>query len=600
MTILAALVLLQTPHITRPEQFLTVAKAAVGSGVESRVGDLFQNRADADYLFTMARDRGGLRTIKFSMIPAPPGWEDTAPYWAVFHARQDIQQDHDPVYPVLRTANGFKFGREMPEWAGIETRISHIKADVRLFPAESKAAIRATVTFDGKRTTRAPILRLQDLYKLKTSGVKEAGDALIAPQEGDLVRAGSLLIPWTKTAPKDLNLEYEGVVNSADEDKINSRQAYLTAWWLPSTGRLPHTSAVRIIGPKDWVLKSEGPEVDKDSFGPHDPLGPDEQIKAFKCDIPISFPKVMGGAYQLAAEAKVNGKTYRAYHLGQAEKDRGDREVQAMANAVAFFEKTLTPFPFDHYYGFDATGYYGIESYSHTLLQKGITLRFMSHEIAHTYFGGLVPSAYVRDTWNEGVTQYIDSVVYLNNSDRSLEAGLRTMNVDLPLSKMGVAHANDSATYYRGAYVMRMLEDEITRDKVLEALRAMIKDRVGKETTWPDLLPYFEKASGQKLDWFWNQWIYNSRFPTLTVQDAEPISIEGKWRTRITVTQSGVPEPYRLRFKIVARRGPQTAEQIVTTRAPGETFTINTDFQPTSVDAEAFPYTLARVEKRVR
>lgn len=598
MTFLAAIIVLQTPFITRPEQFLTYAKSAVGSGVESRVGDLFQNRADASYLFSMARDRGGLRTIKFSMIPAPPGWEDTAPYWAVFHTRQDIQQDHDPVFPVLRTNKGFQFGKEMPEWAGIETMISNIKADVRLFPSQSKAAVSATVTFDGKKTTRAPILRLQDLYKLKGANVKEAGDALIKPEEGDVVRAGSLLIPWTKSVSKDIQLTYEGVVNSPDEDKINAKQVYLTAWWLPSTARLPYTTQVRIVGPKEWVLKSEGPEVAPDSLGAFEPIGPDEQVKAFKCDLPISFPKVIGGAYQLAADIKVDGKNYRAYHLGQAEKDRGDREVQAMAKAVAFFEKTLAPFPFDHYYGFDATGYYGIESYSHTLLARGITLQFMAHEIGHTYFGGMVPCAYVKDTWNESVTQYIDSIVYTNNADRTLEAGLRTMNVDLPLSKMNVAHANDSATYYRGAYVMRMLEDEISREKVMDGLKAMIKDRVGKDTTWSDLLPYFERSSGQKLDWFWNQWIYSSKFPTLTVEDAEPISIEGKWRTRITVAQSGTPDVYRLRFKVVAQRGPQRSELIVTTRAPGETFAINTDFQPTSVSVEAFPYTLARVVKK--
>lgn len=598
MTLLTALVVLQTPYITRPEQFLTFARSAVGSGVESRVGDLFQNRSDADYLFTMARDRGGLRTIKFSMIPAPPGWEDTAPYWGVFHTRQDIEQDHDPVYPILRTNKGFQFGKEMPEWAGIETRIKHIRADVRLAPAQNKASIKALVTFDGKKTSRAPILRLQDLYKVTSGKVKVADESLVQPQADDIVRAGSLIIPWTKTAPKDLALEYEGVVNSQNEDKINPRQAYLTAWWLPSVGRLPHTTEVRITGPKDWVLKSEGPEVSPETQGPYDPLEADQQIKAFKCDLPISYPKVIGGAYQLAAQAKVGGKDFRAYHLGQAEKDRGDREVQAIANAVAFFEKTLGTFPFDHYYGFDATGYYGIESYSHTLLAKGITLQFMSHEIAHTYFGGIVPCAYVKDTWNESLTQYIDSIVYLNNADRTLEAGLRTMNVDVPLSKMNVAHAHDSATYYRGAYVIKMLEDEIGRDKVLDAMRVMVNERVGQDTTWPDLLPYFEKSGGQKLDWFWNQWIYNAKFPTLTVEDAEPVSIEGKWRTRITVAQSGTPELYRLRFKVVARRGPQKAEQVVTMKAPGETFTVNTDFQPSSVEVEAFPYTLARVVKK--
>lgn len=601
MTLLAALVVLQqTPFITRPEQFLTYAQSAVGSGVESRVEQLFQNKDDAKYLFTMARDRGGLRTIKFNMIPAPPGWEDTAPYWAIFHTRQDIEQDHDPVFPVLRTNKGFQLGKEMPEWAGIESRIANIKADVRIFPAESRAVIKAEVTLDGKTTSRAPVMRLQNLYRLTGNRVVVAGDTLIKPNEGDIVRAGSLLIPWTAKPAKTMSFLYEGIVSSTDEDKITNNRVYLTAWWTPSTGRLPHTSSVRIVGPKSWVLKSEGPEIDASNFGAMPTLAPNEQVVAFRCDIPISYPKVIGGAYKLAAEGVVNGKMYRSYQLDPVEKERGEKEVQAMANAIAFYEKTLTPFPFDHYYCFDAIGYYGIESYSHTLLAKGMTLRFISHEIGHTYFGGIGPCAYVKDSWNESLTQYIDSIVYLNNSDRTLEAGYRTIGLDVPLSKMPVAHAHDSATYYRGAYVMRMLEDEITREKVLEGLRAILKDRVGRDTSWPDLRPYFEQASGSKLDWFWRQWVQNGKYPTLTVADAEPVSVEGKWRTRITVTQSGALELFQLRFKVVARRGPQKVERIVTMRAPGETFTLNSDFQPTSAEVEAFPYTLATVVKKAR
>ena len=591
MTFLAALVVFQTPFITRPEQFLTYAQSAVGSGVEANVSNLFQNPGDATYLFSVAKRRGGLRTLKFTMIPAPPGWEDTAPYWAVFHTRQDIQEDHDPVFPVLRTSNGFRFGKEMPEWAGIETRIANVKADVRLQPENSRVWVKSMVTLDGKKTTRAPIMRLQDLYHVK--GAIQAEDTIVKPAEGEVVRAGSLLIPWTKSPSKTMTFEYDGMVDSPNEDKITANRVYLTAWWLPTTGRLPYTTSVRVTGPADWIIKSEGKEVDAAGSGASS--GPPMQTKAFQCDVPISFPKIIGGAYKMVSEAKRDGKTYRAYQLEPVNKTLGDAEVKSIGDAIAFYERALGPFPFDHYYSFDAVGYYGIESYSHTLLAKGMTTRFIPHEIGHTYFGGIAPSAYVRDTWNEGLTQYIDSIVYQNNADRSLEEGLRTINLDVPLTKMPVAHEHGNASYMRGAYVMRMLEDEIGRDAVLAGLRLLLKDRVGQDTTWPDLQIYFERSSGQKLDWFWRQWVLNSKFPTLSVFDAEPIQVEKKWRTRVTVNQSGTAEPYRLRYKVVVRRGPQIASKLVTTRAPGETFTIESDFQPTAAEVEVFPHTLARV-----
>ena len=604
MVFLASIVLLQTPVILRPDQLLTYSRSVVASGSQQRVEALFQSKGDAAYLFEMARGRGGLKNVSVHIIPSPPGWQDTAEFWAVFSARQDIQEDHDPVYPVLRTTEGLKFGKEMPEWAGIESRISDVRADVSVDPAKNMASITATVKLDGKPTSRATIFRLGNPYALRQASllgkdgkVWNAGPEMITPAEGDVVRAGGLLIPWTTKAPSEMSFSYDGIIRSDREDKIDATRVYLTAWWTPGIGRLPHTISTRITGPKEWVLKGEGPEMDALSLG-FPPLATpraDQKSVAFRCSIPISFPKVIGGAYTLAAETTVGGRNFRAYHLNPVEPQRGQKEVQAMASAVEFFEKNLTPFPFDHYYGFDAIGYYGIESYSHTLLEKGITLQFMSHEIAHTYFGGITPSTYVKDTWNEGVTQYMDSIVYLKNTDRTLEMGLQTVDLGIPLVKMGVAHANDSATYYRGAYVMRMLEDEIGQDKVLAGLRAMLKDRVGRDTAWPDLMPYFEAASGQDLDWFWKQWIEDAKFPTLTVRGLQSDQVGRQWRNRVTVTQSGTPDPFRLRYKIVLRQGSARAEQVVSTEAPGEVFSITTDFKPTSAEVVAFPHTLAHI-----
>jgi hypothetical protein len=601
---LALAIAFQNPVLVRPQQLLTYAQSAVGSGLQARVEGLFQSKEDSTFLFEMAKDRGGLRSLQVAVIPAPPGWEDTGSYWITFHTRQDIESYHDPVYPVLQTDHGLKIGKEMPEWAGVESRIRDMKSDVHIFPDQSRATIRNWTQLDASKSTRAPIFRLNDFYRLSktkigdaTARVVVADERVPEPHTGDVVRAGSLLIPWTTNPAKNLYFRYEGSVNSPQEDKINGKQVYLTAWWTPSIARLPHTSSIRITGPKPFVLRGEGNRLDplKDGMGEIQDQTGDEQVASFRCDIPISYPKVIGGRYVLASEATIGGRQFRSYQLEPAEKSRGEAEVKAMAAAAAFYDKTLGKFPFDHYECFDATGYYGIESYSHTLLAKGITLRFISHEMGHTYFGAIGPCAYTRDSWNESLTQYIDSIVYQNNNDRTLELGLRTAALKVPLTKMPIAHEYDSATYYRGAYVMRMLEDEIGRENVLQGLRDLLKDRVGKDTAWPDLRLYFEKASGKKLDWFWQQWISNADFPTLKVQQFDSVQIERRWRTRVTVVQSGTPDPFQLRFMVRVRRGPSTSDQVVTMKAPGGVFAVESDFQPTSAEVVAFPYTIARI-----
>jgi hypothetical protein len=422
------------------------------------------------------------------------------------------------------------------------------------------------------------------------------GEAMVQPKKDQLVRVGGLLIPWTNKITS-FQLRYQGKINQPDHDKITERVAYLTAFWVPDLARLPYTTRTRIVGPSSWVLRSEGVGISADdpAFGGRAKLDLGEKAVAFKCDLPISFPKVMAGAYKVAAE-RTNGRhTFRSYQLDPINKERGEMIVRDMANGVEFFEKLLTPFPFIGYDCFDGLGYYGIESYSHTLLTPDITSWAPTHEIGHTYFGGMAPSAYVRDTWNEGVTTYVDDVLLKKNME-TLRSGLRTMSIPKPLSRMNVAWENGSATYFRGAYVMRMLEHEIGWEPTIEGLRALVTERRGMETVWADLRPIFERASGKDLAWFWKQWIDNATYPTLEIARASRLS-NG---VRVVVRQSGTAEPYRLRFKLVSQAGTSSDEEIVQMNQKEQTFDLKPGFRPDQVSIAVFEWTMAKTGSAAR
>jgi hypothetical protein len=207
------------------------------------------------------------------------------------------------------------------------------------------------------------------------------------------------------------------------------------------------------------------------------------------------------------------------------------------------------PFPFKEYFCFDGNNYYGIESYSYTLLAPSITTWAVSHEMGHTYFGGVAPCAYVKDSWNEGWTQYIDDYV-LHGSNEVAKTALAQMDIPVPVSEMPIAWEYGGATYYRGGYILQMLEQEIGQDKVLAGMRAMLKDRVGKETVWADLRQYFEKASGKTLDWYWKQWVFNGTFPRLEVVSAREVQNGSRRSLQVRVRQSGTETPYRLKFNL--------------------------------------------------
>src|ERR1044072_8815639 len=555
LAVVAAIVVQLTPV----QPFVADLKTAVSVGNLNKIVRMFRDPMDAAYLQRAAPGRGGIRGYKVSVIPTPPGWEGRGTYWVVLHTRQDIEDYHDPVYPMIASNNVWKLGPEIEEDAPVGVEIRNADLDVHLLPKSNQVQVRANLTFASTGAGRAPVFRLNDNFRLSSTSVSgrangailDASEEIPKPADGDVVRAGSLLIPWTKKIPGSATFDYTGTVNSASEDKIDDKACYLTAWWVPSIGRLPFTTSNHVVGPADLVLQSEGPSVPpadseiKSQFR----VAEGEQERFFRCEIPISYPKVIGGRYVVAAEKKVGKRTYRVYHFDRNDLSRARRDLQTIEDSIAWYEANLRPFPFDEYSCYDADNYYGIESYNYTLLKKNITSWAVGHEVGHTYFGGLVPSTYVHDSWNESMTQYVDSILRQNNSDQTLESGYRTLDVKVPLTQMPVAHEYESATYMRGSVVLAMLSNQIGPEKMNRAIRALIQDRRGKDTTWYDLRPYFELAYGGQLDWVWNQWISSAEFPTLRITDAQGIPTPSGTKVYVTVRQSGTRMPYRLRFR---------------------------------------------------
>ena len=314
----------------------------------------------------------------------------------------------------------------------------------------------------------------------------------------------------------------------------------------------------------------------------------------YQCDIPISFPKILAGKYTLAEEVIKDGRAYRSWQIEPVNKQRAQKDVRIMMDAMAFFEKNLTPFPFDRYEVFDADSYYGIESYSHTLLRRNVTTRFVAHELGHTWFGGIAPSAYTKDTWNEGMTQYIDSVAFSGNRDRTLQNGLRTISTKKPLAKL-LGWEAGNASYMRGAYVLNMLAEEIGQDNVFKGMRLLLQDRVGKETLWPDLREYFEQASSEELKWFWDQWVTGADFPQFEITAVQRLKGGGY---NVAIKQTGSVKPLRAKVAVVWDRagGVGPFKEVVTLTQRQQTFAFSgtPEGEP---KLGVFPYTLGTVKK---
>ena len=572
-------------------QFFNRLEESVKSSNDSQVRSYFLRKNWSNYLFQMVGRMGGLNKFQVAILPVPPGWNNCGRYWIIFYAFQEIEQDHDPVYELHFRRNKWKIGEEIPEDNLAGWRIKHATLDSKISPSSHSVSVTAKLGLEKGTIERAPLFRLNCTYKLHSdqfSVINFDNSPLISPPPGSLVRAGSLVIPWTSRPDTAYTFQYSGVLKHTEQDVVNDHEAYLTAWWVPSLGRLPYTVNSTIIGPKLWKIRAEGTLVQSSSLG-------NEQKVTYKCPLAISYPKIIAGDYTLVASKTIQGQTFHIWQLHPINTKVAKRDLKNMIQAAQFYEKVLGPLPFHGYACYDSDEYYGIESYSHTLLNKTIT-HFISHEMGHSYFGGIVPCTYVHDSWNEGVTEFIDSVVLLKDKDKSLEHAFDSINTHVPLTQMPVAWSFNNASYYRGCYVMKMLEETIGDKQVLKGLRDIVRERVGIPTRWDDLRHYFEKRAGYSLKWFWRQWIDGCVFPRLVVSRKRTYKDGKGYRTYITVLQVGEKRPFRLLFNLVLSSGSNVVKREVTLNSISRTYKISTTYSPGKVSIDPFPLTLAHVK----
>lgn len=564
---------------------LTVGDAA---DLKSR----FIHPDDTGYLFEMAGTLGGIPKLKAVALPTPPGWEGYGQYWIVFTHWHDVELSSDAVYEVHIKGDQFQIGQEVKEDFLGGWRIENVSYTAVLHPSAGSVDVSVDMKIHAGAAERALPFRLNPGIDPKSTADRpvlvETPDAVQTPVPGMLVRAGMLCIPWTSKPEPEIKFDYSVKPPAGEEDSITDDHAYVTANWIPSLGRLPFTVQATVTGPKGWKIRCEGTLSSRTEQGA-------EQTVSYSCPLAIAFPKIIAGKYTLMATDRHKGQTFNVWQISPTDKTRAERDLKAMERAADYFQSILGPLPFPGYSLYDSQNYYGIESYSHTLLQRDVT-HFVTHEMGHSYFGGIVPCSYVNDAWNEGLTEYLDSVLLNDDRDHSLEMAQSSLNVTVPLSQMRICWDYSNAAYMRGCYVMKMLEAVIGKKNVVKGLGLLVQDRRGVPTNWDDLREYFEKSSGQNLGWFWSQWIDNGVFPKLKMISYKSEPSGDGWKTTVVIEQSGTELPFRMKFGLTAQVDGTDLPMTVDMTAPQQQYEIMTKQKPTLVKIETFPLTLAHVE----
>ena len=200
--------------------------------------------------------------------------------------------------------------------------------------------------------------------------------------------------------------------------------------------------------------------------------------------------------------------------------------VEDMPDVIQFYSDVFGTYPFSNEkYGMTELGFYGaIENQTNTI-QNNLSLSWFDvtiHELAHMWFGDMVTCADWHHGWlNEGFASYAEALWYEHVD--GFEGYKQNMenNEFWNAGTLYLQNAQDTFNtfpaiiYAKGAYVVHMLRGVVGDDVFFDALMDYTQhpDFKYKNASTEDLQGVFETASGLDLNIFFEQWVYDERYP---------------------------------------------------------------------------------------
>jgi aminopeptidase N len=225
------------------------------------------------------------------------------------------------------------------------------------------------------------------------------------------------------------------------------------------------------------------------------------------------------------------------------------------------------------------------------------TENLISHELAHSWFGNLVTCKDWSELWlNEGFATFMEAVfrehdaghdAYLNEMRSNMALYLledmlkyrRPLRYDLYGSASDIF---DATVYKKGALVLHMLRETVGEEMFWKAVHQYLEEYKYKPVGTADLQRVFEETTAQRLDWFFDQWVYKAGYPELRVRSFYHAPTR-KLTLEVTQTQSAqamTPLVFRLPVEIeLATAAGKRTEKIEITRRK-ERFTFQLDGKP--------------------
>lgn len=170
-------------------------------------------------------------------------------------------------------------------------------------------------------------------------------------------------------------------------------------------------------------------------------------------------------------------------------------------------------------------------------LTRGLVEDLVAHELAHSWFGNLVTCRNWAELWlNEGFATFMEAAfrekmygrrAYVEKieSDATEFFTYVSIREDFQHALFNTKADADRdetmftpITYQKGGVVIHMLRAEVGDEIFWRAVNEYLRRFRFKNVETADLQKVFEDVSGRNLDWFFKQWIFETGYPKLQIE----------------------------------------------------------------------------------
>jgi aminopeptidase N len=434
----------------------------------------------------------------------------------------------------------------LPAWAAEKTRlrVDDYQIDAELTPHTHKISARAKVKFTALEDISSTTFELHNGLRV-TKVTDDAGKTLSAERIAqDFTVRVQLSKPLSKNSSTTLTFEYDGTLDTADDSpvqglklaSINDETSYLlyAGRWFPvnAYGINRFTATMNITVPAHMVVIGSGRETAGGTSASKKTSASSLPTKTFTFvwDKP-SFPgTIVAGTFQefKSDEAGVDLHVFfKPVHqnLGAMYAETAIKEFTyyvTLYGAAPSTSLKVVEIPDDTVPSAWAPEMAAVASRAVT---EKVNYRLLANTIAHQWWGVSVSPATIDDWWMcDGFARYSEAR-YVENAAGSngLEEVVKDMSVgalaydSVPLATIGkldmFSPEFQSLATDKGAMILHMLRWVEGDQKYDQTMRTFAAKYAGKSASLDDFTAIAEQNYGDKLTWFFTQWLDSTGAP---------------------------------------------------------------------------------------